>query len=229
MYAKRLLRPSTQTIVFSSVAVFALILSLPAQLQAQQPVEKIPVPPVDKKLMPPVEKKPEPPKEQPDPWSQLLIRPEIAARLRAAGVDRKPLTPAQLEVLAKITKRLVAVEDGDDELRKLLKERVKMALAQYALTRAREDIVPDKSAWLDTLITAHRKAVETALELLTSPEEQALILESLLWAAIDVEQNFKDRVDRFLALPQDYYGVRGYRLDVEIALVKVKRKIKSEK
>jgi hypothetical protein len=71
--------------------------------------------------------------------------------------------------------------------------------------------------------------VETALELLTSPEEQALILDELLRKAIELDKNFRDRLDRGLALPQDSEGVHGYRLDVEIALLKVKRKIKSDK
>jgi hypothetical protein len=194
------------------LAILGLSLCHPDQLRAQQPVEK----------------KPAPPKEQPDLWSRLLP-PALAADPRLAQDGPKPLTPAQLEALAKIKKRLVTVEDGDDELRKLLKERIKMALDQYLLVRAREDIVPDKTVWLDTLITSHRKMVETALELLTSPEEQALILDPLLRAAIELEYNFKDRFERGLALPQDHRGARGYRLDVEIALVKVKRKIKSDK
>ncbi|HLW64082.1 MAG TPA: hypothetical protein VKS79_02105 [Gemmataceae bacterium] len=172
--------------------------------------------PKQKKDMPPLTERLPPGREAPKP----LTPAEIEAM-------SKDLTPAQVAALTK-TKAKLYPEAGDDELRKLLKERYASAIAEFDLTRAREDIVPDKTVWLDSLIASHRSMVETALELLSSPEEQALIVAEHLRKAVDLDRSFKDRIERGLALPQDYYRAHGYRLDVEIKLVKIRRKIEAQ-
>jgi hypothetical protein len=161
------------------------------------------------------------------PGPERLVMPKTYPRV--AHDDPKPLTPAQLEALARIKQTFVTAEQGDDELRKLLKERYSCALVEYELSSRVLDFVPDKSVWLDKLISAHRMMVKTALELLTSPEEQVLILDEFLRKAIELDKNLRDRTDRGLAMPQDYARAHGIRLDAEIALLKAKRKIKADK
>jgi hypothetical protein len=185
---------------------FFVAFAIVSSARAQQPTERIP-----------------PPKLMTSPLPKSITSPFVGLD------DPKPLTPAQLEALAKIKQRFVTAEQGDDELRKLLKERYRCALEEFELTRRREDIVFDKGVWLDQLISSHRKMVETALELLNLPEEQAQILDDLLRNAIELDKNFRERVQRGLALPQDAERAHGHRLDVETALLKVKRKIKADK
>lgn len=123
-------------------------------------------------------------------------------------------------------------DPGDDELRKLLKERYSVATREYTIPpRTRREIDP-LSPFLNGLCTSSRRRSEIALELFPKPDDQVGILEGLLAQAKQTELVVQNRIrmgGMSGVLPHDYEKVLGARLDVEIMLAKAKRSVSPPK
>src|SRR5262245_23170596 len=147
----------------------------------------------------------------------VIVAATICARLPAQPAA-KPAPPAGVTLLK--------AEPGDDELRKLLKERYNAASREYAMLDLRKDIDP-LATLLEQMLACGRRRAEVALEIYPKPEDQVRTLQRLLDEAKKLEMVIENRFRAggiAGALPQQVEKARGARLDVEIMLVKAKRK-----
>src|SRR5262249_34725726 len=123
------------------------------------------------------------------------------------------------------SKRAV-IKPGDDELRKLLKERYNTACTQL---RALRQLVDAGRLTVNALIDIDQPLVASALELADSPEKKQQVLEDYVELTKLMEQIIEAK---FLAGAlgwYDYQSFRGHRLDAEIQLARFKRNLKQGK
>ncbi|HEV3142552.1 MAG TPA: hypothetical protein VGZ47_01570 [Gemmataceae bacterium] len=114
---------------------------------------------------------------------------------------------------------------GDaDKVKALLKERQQTLEEELKLVLQREDIVPDKSIWLEQALHAMEALVDVDLELSASPAERLAAYKKGVESLQKMEKNFKDRVNQGFAVPQDYARARETRLKVEIKMTKEQMK-----
>jgi len=110
------------------------------------------------------------------------------------------------------------------KVKALLKERRDILKDEWETVLKREDIVPDKSQWLDTLCHTLEAILEVDLDLSDSPADRLAAYKNAMDSAQKLENNFKDRMNRGLALPQDYMHAKELRLKVEISMTKEQMK-----
>jgi hypothetical protein len=163
-----------------------------------------------------------------------LLEDDVRSAVKSGLANPENLEEARdqrmrVEVLLIKTKRKQNPEFGDSELRKLFEEMVKCAKQEYKLIKARGNLVPDKSIWLDSLLACQRREVEYYLELRKSPEDQIPLIKESLKKAQELDKNFDDGMKQNLALPQDVQKALGNRLEVEILFAKTTRKMIPQK
>ena len=149
--------------------------------------------------------------------------------LMSAARAQKPIEPkpAPEGPLAK----LCAPDPKDDELRKLMKERVK-ASAEYVrqsglrLGNIKEE---DYMAQFTGYMAASKRLGEYTSELVNTPEEKIAALTLEFERAKDFEKRIKERTDAGVGSPFLKDGAREYRLDAEIQLLKAKKEFEKSK
>jgi hypothetical protein len=121
-----------------------------------------------------------------------------------AVLENKPLEPAK----------------GDDEERKLLKERYNAALAEL---RARYQRFEAGNDTLDALFDAARRVLDSELELCGKAAERVAVREKYLELAREVEKIQQARVDAGRAGAQDLEQARYLRIDAQLQLLRAKK------
>jgi hypothetical protein len=120
--------------------------------------------------------------------------------------------------------------NGDAEkVKALLQERRDTLAKELELIKKREDIVPDKSVWLEKLTQAALALLEVELELSTSPADRMAAYKKALESCQKLENDFGDRVNRGLALPEDHMRAKDMRLKVQIKMTKEQMKQDAKK
>ena len=119
---------------------------------------------------------------------------------------------------------------GDaDKVKALLQERRDTLAKELEMVKQREDIVPDKSVWLEKLTQAGLALLEVELELSASPADRMAAYKKALAFCQKLENDFGDRVNRGLALPEDHMRAKDMRLKVEIKMTKEQMKQDAKK
>ena len=115
-----------------------------------------------------------------------------------------------------------------DKVKALLKERREVLNDEWVMTLKREDIVPDKTIWLDQLCRTAEAILDVDLDLSATRDDRMAAFKNALEMAQKLEDNFKIRVERGLALPQDYLHAKETRLKIEINMTneQIKQKAK---
>jgi hypothetical protein len=121
-----------------------------------------------------------------------------------AVLDNKPLEPAK----------------GDDEERKLLKERYNAALREL---QARFHVFEAGMGALETLFDAAKRVLDSELELCLKPAERVGVREKYLELARAVEKIQQARFDAGRAGVADVEQARYLRLDAELQLLRAKK------
>src|SRR5262249_39462046 len=132
----------------------------------------------------------------------------------------------ELEILlAKIQRKVnpQKLEPSDEELRKLLNERVETAKKQYSLMSVREAFTPNKSLLLEELFSCRFNALSYAIEAAANKKERLRAIEEVAKRARDLDSQTRQRVEQRLALPQDQLITHARYLEVEILFVRAKR------
>jgi hypothetical protein len=137
----------------------------------------------------------------------------------------------ELEVLlAKTTRKKDPQKPvpSEEELHKLLAERVSSAKAQYDRTRAREHL-PNTAFWIRELLECRHHALPYALELADSPAKKEAAIRADLEEVKKLETDIAERVKVHWTHPPDLELVREWRLELEVLLVRTKGAAKSDK
>ena len=74
--------------------------------------------------------------------------------------------------------RPLKIEPGDDELRRLQKERFNAAMEEWRFLLARRDLDLDLPSTLEQMLAAHRNVSEADLELADGIQEELLLRKS---------------------------------------------------
>jgi hypothetical protein len=132
--------------------------------------------------------------------------------------DRKPL-PALKDV------KPLQPEAGDDELRKLQKERYNAARDEYRFHTGERFEIADKHSALAEAADVLQRWLKSALDLAQGPNDQIAVLEQFLTEAKDMEDIIKTRVQAGINKKGEGEKTRYFRLDIEIQLLKAKRAV----
>jgi outer membrane protein TolC len=124
---------------------------------------------------------------------------------------------------AVLSAKPLKAEAGDDELRKLLKERYNAALEEM---QARYAEFQAGRITLDMLHEAAQRVLDSQVALTDKPAEHVRIYEQQLELARDVERATQLHYDAGRKTIAELARARYVRLDVEIKLVVAKRKAK---
>jgi len=114
--------------------------------------------------------------------------------------------------------RAVAIEEGDDELLKLLKARYNEALAEMSLhhkyMRMGRGALPEE---------AGQRLLRAGLDLYERPEERVTFLEQYVEFAKSCEQQIDMRVEIGVAGMEEAHRARYVRIGAEIDLLRARR------
>jgi hypothetical protein len=146
----------------------------------------------------------------------------LLAAMPAGGVADQ----ADEEKVSKLIVPLKKIEKGDDELRRLLKERYNEAASELQ-ARYKEFIAGRGD--LDSLYEANRSLLESGLELTDKPEEKIALLAQRVGQAREIEQVNQGRYDAGRIPVQTLNRCRYLRLDAEIQLLRAKRALAESK
>src|SRR5262249_57573920 len=91
-----------------------------------------------------------------------------------------------------LEKNLLKPEAGDDEVRKVLKERQNAATQEYLIYKSRLEIDP-LATILEQMLACSRRRAEVALELFPNPEDQVRTLQRLFEDAKALEMVVENR------------------------------------
>lgn len=145
-------------------------------------------------------------------------------------IDPKPVLlpePAPEGSLAK----LWAADPKDDEVRKLMKERVKtsdeyLRQLESRLGNIKEE---DYQTQISTFMAASKRLTDYVLELANTPDEKVAVLTLQLEQAKGFEKKMKQRSEAGNGPPHFAIGARLQRLDAEIQLLKAKKEFEKPK
>jgi hypothetical protein len=134
-----------------------------------------------------------------------LLPARVAAEDKTPAIlDARPMEPAK----------------GDDELRKLLKERYNAALDEV---QVRHKQVLGGIGSVSAMALAGRRLLKARLALCDKPAERVPVYEEHLELAREVEKIQKARHDAGQVSVADWDEARFYRLDLEIELLRAKK------
>jgi hypothetical protein len=136
------------------------------------------------------------------------------------GAEDKPKFPAVMRY------EPLKAEVGDDELRRLLKERFNAALSEL---QARYMEYTAGKASIEHLMEASRRLLDSQLELIDKPSDRVAAHEKHVEITKLVEENAKTRWDAGKIAEYELHYTRYVRIDAEIQLLKAKRQAKAVK
>jgi len=160
--------------------------------------------------------------------SRVVLSTSLAVSFASGSAPaQKPADPKLAEPRPIEIKNLLKADPKDDELRKLMKERVKDYGEHLRVLQARLGTVPgeDYINQISEFKSTSMRLAESLLELVDSPEEKIAALTVHLEIAKEFEKKIKTRSDAGAGPPHVATGARAYRLDAEIKLLKAKKEL----
>jgi RNA polymerase sigma factor (sigma-70 family) len=137
-----------------------------------------------------------------------------------AAAPRADDEPKEFEV-ALVKRKPLAADPKDDELRKLLKERFNAALGEV---QAAHERVLAGQIGAEGLFDATSRLKHAGLEVFDEPKKQIALLEQFVELAKEVERIIDLREQAGRATVEEVQRVRYFRIDAEIALLRLKTK-----
>ena len=153
-------------------------------------------------------------------FSQLLFAVATLGLLFGSTRIRAQDDKLEKELSVRFPFKAVKVEAGDDELRRLLKERYNAAVGELH-DRTKEFLAGRGT--LEYLFDAHRRLTRAGLEVYEKPADRVALLQKNLDQAKEVEKVNQARFDAGRIASQDLHRSRYFRLDAEIELLRARR------
>jgi RNA polymerase sigma factor (sigma-70 family) len=159
-------------------------------------------------------------------WFALMPKPAKATAAADPPSAKPPPATAPKKPQSIADLKPQKMEAGDDELRRLQKERFNLAIEEWTFAKKRYDFQVDKPlSNLERLLTAHQHCSTSALELAADAQEELTLRAVFLSDAKSLEQDYKKLMERNSATKMEYLQIRHYLIDLEIQLLKRKREL----
>ncbi len=150
-------------------------------------------------------------------WLCLGLASEAVGIVSAASQKQPPVSGTLDRVLERKPRGYAS---GDDELRRLLKDRYNSALGEF---KSRHALWQGGKSEFHQVLSAGRRLCEAEMELESDPKARSAIIQTHVDIAKSFENTQNRRREHGIVPPADVELARYWRVDLEIRLIRLRK------